>query len=191
MPADNSQSPRTRRPMWNQIVRGGESEQQQHPIAAASGDSQSHSVATVTVAAVAESNGPASPSGFSGLEDGGAENGGGGGAGHGVNGNAGKRPAWKKPAADGPGHAGEAVGAAVMGAESWPALTGSTRVARTASSGTLKSPADGSSSGQVDCFEFLVLYHHGWIFSRAVLVMVYFCFILLLVGSLSVNHRRI
>ncbi|KAI4381787.1 hypothetical protein MLD38_007828 [Melastoma candidum] len=146
--ADNSngRSPKVRRPTWNQILRQGESVhlQQQQPIPPVVGSPRSDSVA------VMESNGSASPSRVSAGEDGGVENGGGGAGGRGgFNGDAGKRLAWKKPVADGTVEGADAV---VMGAESWPALSGSSRMGKAPSTGTLKGSVDGSSSGQVDCY---------------------------------------
>ncbi|KAI4386827.1 hypothetical protein MLD38_004726 [Melastoma candidum] len=128
----NGRSPKVHRPTWNQILQ---------PIPPAVDSPRSDSVA------VMESNGSASPSRVSGGEDGGVENGGGRGAGGrgGFSGDAGKRLAWKKPVADG---TVEGVDAVLMGAESWPALSGSIRVVKAPSTGTLKGSVDGSSSGQ-------------------------------------------
>ncbi|KAI4331375.1 hypothetical protein MLD38_029566 [Melastoma candidum] len=152
--ADNNDSPshKPRRPMWNQIVRGGESEhQQQNPIPP--GDSQSHSAAAAAVAA-SEMDVNGLGLGVSVGEERGLENGvvvGGGGGGAGVNGNAGKRHAWKKPAGEVTVQVGEAASGMVMGAESWPALSGSSRLgkATVSGSGTPKGSIDGSQSAQV------------------------------------------
>ncbi|KAI4325414.1 hypothetical protein MLD38_030817 [Melastoma candidum] len=156
--SDNTNSPshKLRRPMWNQIVRGGESEhqphnQQQHPIPP--GDSQFHSAAAAAVVASGmDVNGLGL--GVSGGEEGGLENGvvvvvGGGGAG--VDGNSGKRHAWKKPAGEVTVQVGEAGSGVVMGAESWPALSGSSRPGKATISGlgTPKGLVDGSQSAQV------------------------------------------